>query len=285
MQLSIELLKEIIVPYERLPLRIFYFLGKKSTIGYPLHTHRDAELLFCINGSLDIKIKETTYHLKKDDYLYINPEDPHATICPDQNEILVLQISKDFISNISDDPNFRIENETMLEKEKRITEPEKIKELLFQIYGHYSLKEEGYHLKIYSLIFELAYLFVREFKEIRHASIEISTLKHQTLVQDICHYIKNHYNEALTLNELSQQFAYTPQHIASLFQHYIGMTFLTYLNSIRIDKSLPLLINSDLSIIQISEACGFSSVKSFNKVFKTVYQLSPNQFRTLNKGH
>lgn len=145
MQPSIELLKEIIVPYERLPLRIFYFLGKKSTIGYPLHTHRDAELLFCINGSLDIKIKETTYHLKKDDYLYINPEDPHATICPDQNEILVLQISKDFISNISDDPNFRIENETMLEKEKRITEPERIKELLFQIYGHYSLKEEGCH--------------------------------------------------------------------------------------------------------------------------------------------
>ncbi|WP_041139608.1 helix-turn-helix transcriptional regulator [Beduini massiliensis] len=285
MQPSIELLKEILVPYERLPLRIFYFQGKKSAIGYPLHTHRDAELLFCVHGSLDIRIKETIFHLKKEDYLYINLEEAHATICPVENEILVLQISNDFIRNISNDPNFRIENETMLEKEKKITEPERVKTLLFQIYSHYALKEEGYHLKIYSLLFEVAYLFVREFKEIHHASIEISTLKHQTLIQDICLYIKNHYNEPLTLNELSLQFAYTPQYIASLFQNYIGMTFLTYLNSIRIDKSLPLLINSDLSIIQISEACGFASVKSFNKVFKAIYQLSPNKFRHFNKRH
>lgn len=133
------------------------------------------------------------------------------------------------------------------------------------------------------MIFEFAYLLVREFKETHHRAVEVTTLKHLPLIQNICRYIKEHSSEVITLNELSRQFAYTPQHIATLFQNHIGITFLTYLNSIRIDKSLPLLINSDLSIIQISETCGFASVKSFNKAFKDIYQLSPNQFRALNK--
>ena len=52
-----------------------------------------------------------------------------------------------------------------------------------------------------------------------------------------------------------------------------------YINKFRIDKAVDLLLNTDLSITEISEQTGFSYQRYFSSVFKQVKGVTPSQFR------
>lgn len=60
---------------------------------------------------------------------------------------------------------------------------------------------------------------------------------------------------------------------------YTGSTFLTYLNSIRLNSAFKQVMSTDLSIITIAENNGFANVKSLNKLFKETYGLTPSAYR------
>ncbi|MCV9885350.1 helix-turn-helix domain-containing protein [Metabacillus halosaccharovorans] len=52
----------------------------------------------------------------------------------------------------------------------------------------------------------------------------------------------------------------------------------------RLEKSYPDLMNTDLPVIHIALKHGFPSEKSYTRVFKSVYYMTPSQYRKMNKG-
>jgi AraC-like DNA-binding protein len=60
--------------------------------------------------------------------------------------------------------------------------------------------------------------------------------------------------------------------------------FINFINDVRIEQALKLLINSDLSITEISYKVGFSSVNYFSNIFKANLKMSPNQYRKRAKA-
>lgn len=62
------------------------------------------------------------------------------------------------------------------------------------------------------------------------------------------------------------------------------MTVLNYIHIIRLEKSYPDLMNTDLPVIHIALKHGFPSEKSYTRVFKTVYHMTPSQYRKRNKS-
>ena len=63
-----------------------------------------------------------------------------------------------------------------------------------------------------------------------------------------------------------------------VFRAATGLTPLNYLNRIRIDKAKELLLNTSLSVAEISEITGFSSQNYFGRLFKKQVGQSPTQF-------
>jgi len=59
----------------------------------------------------------------------------------------------------------------------------------------------------------------------------------------------------------------------------MGISFVEYLNSVRINAAYKLLLETDMRIIDIANASGFGNVKSFYLMFKKQFQLSPQQYR------
>ena len=57
------------------------------------------------------------------------------------------------------------------------------------------------------------------------------------------------------------------------------MTIKSYISQTRAQRVKEELISSDLPLIDIAISCGFPNVKSMNKVFKELYQCTPNQYR------
>ena len=59
------------------------------------------------------------------------------------------------------------------------------------------------------------------------------------------------------------------------FKEQVGMSPMEYLTSIRLDKAKWLIINSSLSIKEISNIIGYDDPLSFSKLFKRVEGISP----------
>lgn len=267
---------ELIIPNESIPVKIFSFSAHNDLRIIPFHWHRSAEMLYVKRGQLNIWMNKKKYELGKNDFIFINSKEAHSTQSPEDNEVIVLQIPGDFLETFSNKESLYIHCNTIELSENKIFD--NIRELLYQMYLYSERKDDAYYLKVYSLLFELGYILVKNFK-VKEENIDINTQKYLDRLSEICEYIKFHYTESLSLNDVADEFGYTPQYLARMFQKYTGSTFLTYLNSIRLNAAFKQLMNTDLSILTIAEESGFSNVKSFNKLFKEAYGMTPSSYR------
>lgn len=267
---------ELIIPNESIPVKIFSFSAHNDLRIIPFHWHRSAEMLYVKRGQLNIWMNKKKYELGKNDFIFINSKEAHSTQSPEDNEVIVLQIPGDFLETFSNKESLYIHCNTIELSENKIFD--NIRELLYQMYLYSERKDDAYYLKVYSLLFELGYILVKIFK-VKEENIDINTQKYLDRLSEICEYIKFHYTESLSLNDVADEFGYTPQYLARMFQKYTGSTFLTYLNSIRLNAAFKQLMNTDLSILTIAEESGFSNVKSFNKLFKEAYGMTPSSYR------
>jgi len=95
----------------------------------------------------------------------------------------------------------------------------------------------------------------------------------------IFNYIIQHYDKAITLEDVSAQAHMTPQAFCRYFKKHTRHTFISFLNEVRINKACKKLTDGDYeSISGVAYHCGFNSVTSFNRVFKTVTSLSPSEY-------
>ena len=267
---------ELIIPNESIPVKIFSFSAHNDLRIIPYHWHRSAEMLYVKRGKLNIWMNKKKYELKRNDFIYINSKEAHSTQSPEDNEVIVLQIPGDFLETFSNKESLHIHCNTVELSEHR--QFDNIRELLYQMYLYSERKDEAYYLKVYSLLFELGYILVKNFK-VKENDLDISTQKYLDRLSEICDYIKHHYQESLSLNSIADEFGYTPQYLARMFQKYTGTTLLTFLNSIRLNAAFKQIMNTDYSILTIAEENGFSNVKSLNKLFKETYGMTPSTYR------
>lgn len=94
-------------------------------------------------------------------------------------------------------------------------------------------------------------------------------------VDTILCYIYEHYNEQIELDTLAELTFCTPSHIARLFKKYMGMTIITYVHKVRIEKSVRLMEEKKLAIKEAAEAVGYQNLNHFYKYFHIQMGVTP----------
>ena len=85
------------------------------------------------------------------------------------------------------------------------------------------------------------------------------------VVAEIQNFIRQHYQENISLNMLAEQFYMHPNYLSRLFKEKTGKNFVDYLVQIRMQKVKELLKNSDYKIIEICSMVGYDNPRSFSK--------------------
>lgn len=106
--------------------------------------------------------------------------------------------------------------------------------------------------------------------------ISLNPLIKDTTVLEMIDYIKNNYEEKISISDLSKDLAYSESMLNRKFKKEVHITFNEYLNRYRINKAIDLLKNSDYNITEIAYMCGYSSAKYFARVFKKYLGMSPS---------
>lgn len=100
-----------------------------------------------------------------------------------------------------------------------------------------------------------------------------------TIVIKICVYILNNIEREITMDELETVFFYNKYYLIRVFKAYTGYTIKTFINNVKVLRTIdPLLFTND-TILKIALNNGFNSQEYFSEKFRDVIGISPFQFR------
>jgi AraC-like DNA-binding protein len=89
----------------------------------------------------------------------------------------------------------------------------------------------------------------------------------------------------LTLKMLADHLGLTESYCSRYIARNTGITFVECLNAMRVNNAQRLLIYTDYNMTEIMEQTGFSSIQSFNRVFKSQMGQSPGEYRKQKKKY
>lgn len=99
------------------------------------------------------------------------------------------------------------------------------------------------------------------------------------LLDGIISHIEEKFMQPITLDKVASMACMNKFKFCRTFKERYGHTFISYLNSIRVQNAAELLKNNNLSITEIAFFVGYGSVVHFDRVFKSVYGITPRDYR------
>lgn len=98
-------------------------------------------------------------------------------------------------------------------------------------------------------------------------------------VQQVQSFLDNNYPSLLTLESIAGHFHISPSHLSHQFKRVSGISVMGYLYACRLAAAKQQLVQTDLPINQIIDACGYTDSSNFSRFFRAATGLTPTQFR------
>ena len=231
------------------------------------HWHKNIEICRMTEGECDFLIRGKSYHAKCGDLIVIGSGEIHTLkkthgdckidICTFDPSLLY----KFFAYSEGVCPQITYKQLSFCGIE------EKIDECFVAMYEEYHKKDSGAKVLLLSKLLELYGLLIRHFES---KSDKFNSTSNKALLQKILEHIQEHYTERISLKTVADKFNYSPVYISSVFKSCAGINFKYYLDNIRIIEAVELLSTSDMTVTEISRACGFENIRTFNNVFRKI---------------
>ena len=257
-----------------------------------MHDHTFYEIIYIADGSCRNVINDITVDMNKGDIFIVPPNVTHSLEVYSKSLVINILAQKPFVENIF----------VMMNLKKNILQ-DFICSSLFEgnvntgLLCHtdndvfcYNLLEllfaetqteqiDPINLSLREKLFSTFLLYIAEnfdhTSSIIHASALVAKDK---IIPGILSFIKNHY-KTVTLNELSDSFHYSTDHISKLIKLNTGKNFIDIRTEYRMEAAQNLLANTNLPIKKIGEAVGYSKAEQFNKAFKNMFNMTPSAYR------
>lgn len=98
-------------------------------------------------------------------------------------------------------------------------------------------------------------------------------------VQQAVRYVEEHLQTLLGLTEVANHIHLNPSYLSALFKEQTGITFSEYVTRSRLQRAKELLLQTKLTIAEISEQVGYQTPKYFITLFRDYEGKSPSQYR------
>jgi len=118
-----------------------------------------------------------------------------------------------------------------------------------------------------------------EFLSSEHFSLKNST-KGEDRIQKVINYIADNYTKDITLEDLAEVAFMTTNSFCRYFKGRTGKTVFQFIREFRINKACQMLINGEKRISDICFDTGFNSFSTFNRIFKSLKNISASEYKS-----
>ncbi|MBK5458508.1 helix-turn-helix transcriptional regulator [Peribacillus sp. TH27] len=247
------------------------------------HKHSFFEVCYVVEGRGIYIDEDCTYSIKENTMFFSRPDVHHQI--KSESGLFLLYVGFELIeSESSEDWEQIIEeakkcSEVVIDVKEDTIAPLIWKSLLIQATKTEHTSFEGILTNLaYSLILSLLQTFVPYSHPNNH---KIVHKKSSIIHTQAKLYIKDNLSTPLKLTNVATHLHISSRQLSRLFSSELGVSYSDYVQNERIQKAAILLKTTDLSIKDIAEETGFTTVHYFTRVFTSALRCSPGRFRAL----
>ncbi|MCF0147608.1 MAG: helix-turn-helix domain-containing protein [Clostridium sp.] len=273
--------REYIVYPADSPIKITY----ANIREYPIHWHNSIEILYVLRGSINVNVDTDSFEVLEKEMEIINVDEAHRIYSDEDNRVLMFHIDPSFFEKYYKDINniFFYTNSTD-DGAQEGEEYDLLRNFLAKLLCESVQKLDDFDKEVESLLIDLLYHLINNFHYLTYEREELKSNTEQLArYHRISKYIFNNYDSNITLQEIAKKEFLSPHYLSHEIKNATGNSFTDLVNQTRVEESVKLLLDSDLSISDISDEVGFSHVRYLNKNFKNYYGCTPLQYRKKNK--
>lgn len=235
------------------------------------HFHYKIEVLYCLNGEINVCINEKNFLLHKNDYIFINSGVIHSTYNKNRNHYYNTAIPRysllpaiktlpdDYILLHDDDETMKHMLKSLRDRSDRLH----IKPI--------SQQETAFVVSVANSI--ISYFAMNSEKALPRPR------RDDSLLEMISYIFDNYRDPKLDTASAAQRFGYTPRMLSDLFNRNLHVGVKRYIDILRVNDSKYQLLSTSDNIDAIAERVGFDSVRSFYRVFQKLTGITPGDYR------
>ena len=271
--------------YRKVDTEGIYLSYSTAPGGYhPLHWHEEIELLYQLNGRSDIQIDGEKYQIQNKLLTVIDSRQVHSIhTYSDTSMFICVHISKKLIEKyIPDIDLYRIYCIPDDIPDSQFPEYLSVCRQMEALLRLYITDKPAWQMESEGIILQVLAQLIRHFSrksapdEIGLSSADRTSFNR---IRDVITYVEEHFREPISLQDIAGHLGLGREYFCRFFKKNMGMSFLRYLNEVRISHVYRDLEQTDAPIAEIAEKNGFLNQKLFNRTFREVYGCTPSAVR------
>ena len=267
----------------------------KRFVSFEEHKHDYIELIYVYSGEIKQKINGNQVNIKAGEICILDLNTMHSIEAAGENDIAINILMTEsffnsmFMSSISEnDIMSKFIIKTIYHKKENSeyllfpsSKNEFIQIIMKRLLCECFDKKVAFDTAVNAYIVLLFTEFLRDYKNIMGDS-KVKDLN-IAIITEIKKYLYENYQVA-DLKTTSQHFHFNADYLSKLIKNLTGDNFTGLLQDIKLKETCTLLKNSDFTIEEIMNRVGYTNMSYFYKFFKKNFNLTPVEYRNLNKN-
>jgi AraC-like DNA-binding protein len=259
-----------------------------NDIEFLAHWHNDIEIVYVFEGSIRMGINSETRVLETGDMAICSSGDIHYYDSKDSSsKIMLIIFNPSLIGFPGGWPlNVRltspfIENRFATRSEEKETDiNNRLSAIMLELMHEYKHKLNYHEQIIIGLLHEWSGLILRHIPLDKiNPQKDKRRITNMKIMQEVLEYLDVNYMHPITLADAAHQANMSLFYFSRFFKSISGMSYIAYLSNIRVNQAEQLLLTTDKTILDIALECGFTNIRTFNRVFKQIKQRTPSELR------
>ena len=240
------------------------------------HLHKEVEMAFVLSGQVKIMVEDHEFTVSGGELLCIRGSVLHEYMQKKQEaDIVKIKFMKEWLLPSFFRPMQKEAYQQLYSQVFKVRAEQAVRDAIESML-HCALpkyKEYFYYGKLVELT-----AFLLSTPEAIRESLPVS-IENLRYMESALEYMQDNCYGRLTLKMLADHLGLTESYCSKYIKKNAGISFVEYLNAIRVNNAQRLLIYTDYNITEIVEQTGFLSVQTFNRVFKQQTGQSPTEYR------
>ncbi|OZQ69337.1 hypothetical protein CA600_03990 [Paenibacillus sp. VTT E-133280] len=257
-----------------------------NDIDFLAHWHNDLEIVYVFEGSIRMGINSETRILKAGDMAICSSGDIHYYDSKDSSsKIMMVIFNPSLIGFPGGWPlNVRLTSpfieKRIATREEEVCINNRLSLILQELMNEYNQKLEYHEQVIIGLLHEWSGLILRHVPSDKiNPQKDKRRITNMKIMQGVLEYLDVNYMHPITLADAARQANMSLFYFSRFFKSLSGMSYIAYLSNIRVNQAEQLLLTTDKTILDIALECGFTNIRTFNRVFKQIKQRTPSELR------
>ena len=267
-------------------LKLFYNVEYEE---YPFHWHTPIEVIMPVRSTYHVELpSDVHYILREGDIIILKPGALHK-LYAEEGERIIFQFNLNLLNELDDfDDYFQSGAPALLitpENNPQIYE--ECKQLMLEIKDEYLGNAPLKDASVYGKLLQLLVLVNRNSYSSNTLFSDVTQSKQKEYIDkfvNITEYVRQHCNEEISLDDISEMSGFSKYHFSRLFKEYTGTSFYKYLNQKRIEFAEQLLLDPEVNITEAAVRSGFNSISAFIRMFKQIKGCTPTEFRNMHRS-